>query len=52
MTDPLDIDLDDAELVCEIALVVELMAAAADTSERLSQTAIDRILERVDLAPE
>ena len=44
MTDPLDIDLQDAELVDEIALVTELMAAAAQAPDQLSQDAVDGIL--------
>ena len=44
MSDPLDVDLQDAELIAEIQLVTELMAAASG-SEDLSQACIDDILE-------
>lgn len=44
MTDALDLDLHDADLIDEIHLVTELMAAAAASARSLSQDAIDDIL--------
>jgi hypothetical protein len=48
VTDPLDVDLQDAELEDEIRLVAELMAAAASARDRLSQARIDELLEEAD----
>jgi hypothetical protein len=44
MTNALDLDLHDADLIDEIHLVTELMAAAAASAQPLSQEAIDGIL--------
>lgn len=44
MIDSLDVELHDPDLVDEIRLVVELMAAAAGSAEPLSQDTIDQIL--------
>jgi hypothetical protein len=46
MTDPLDVDLKDAELSDEIALVSELMVAAAESPTRLTQAQVDAILSQ------
>lgn len=45
MTDALDMDLQDDELIAEITLVAELMVAAAQSPTALSQDAIDAILD-------
>jgi hypothetical protein len=45
MTDALDMDLQDGELIGEIRLVAELMVAAAQSPTALSQDAIDAILD-------
>ena len=45
MNDVLDVDLQDPEQVAEIVLVSELMIAASQSAEPLSQTEIDRILQ-------
>ncbi len=44
VTDPLDLELEDAELSDEIALVAELMAVASASETALSQARIDQIL--------
>ena len=44
MTDPLDLELEDAELSDEIALVAELMVVASASETALSQARIDGIL--------
>lgn len=44
MTDVLDVDLHDSELIDEIQLVADLMVAASENAEPLSQAAIDAIL--------
>lgn len=44
MTDPLDVDLQDAELSSEISLVADLMVAASESPCVLDQTVIDQIL--------
>ena len=44
MTDALDMDLQDDELIGEIKLVAELMVAAAQSPTALSQEAVDAIL--------
>ena len=44
MTDALDLDLQDRELIDEIHLVADLMVAAAQSPCRLSDTQIDAIL--------
>jgi hypothetical protein len=44
MTDPLDVDLQDCELTAEIALVTDLMVAASESEQHLSQACIDDIL--------
>lgn len=44
MTNALDLDLHDADLIDEIHLVTELMAAAAASAQQLTQEAIDGIL--------
>lgn len=44
MNDSLDVELHDPDLVAEIRLVVELMAAAAGSDQPLSQSNIDQIL--------
>jgi hypothetical protein len=50
MTDPLDVELHDAELVDEIRLVTELMVVASLTPGELEQEVIDDALgvERED----
>lgn len=45
MTDALDTDLQDDELIGEIRLIAELMVAAAQSPTALSQAAIDAILD-------
>ena len=45
MNDVLDVDLQDPEQVAEIVLVSELMIAASQSAEPLSQDEIDRILQ-------
>ena len=45
MTDALDMDLQDGELIGEIRLVAELMVAAAQSPTALSQDVIDAILD-------
>lgn len=45
MTDALDTDLQDDDLIGEIRLVAELMVAAAQSPTALSQAAIDAILD-------
>ena len=47
MTDALDIELQDRELEDEIQLVAELMVAAGESDEPLSQEAVDAILRRL-----
>ena len=44
MTDPFDVDLQDAELSNEIRLTTELMVAASESACVLDQTVIDQIL--------
>ena len=44
MTNALDIELHDAELIDEITLVSELMVAASESEVPLSQERIDAIL--------
>lgn len=46
MTDELDVDLQDPELIAEILLVGDLMVAASESSTALSQDVIDHILSR------
>ena len=45
MTDPLDVDLQDAELSAEIRLVADLMVAAAQAAGALPQHVVDEVLE-------
>ena len=45
MNDVLDVDLQDPEQVAEIVLVSELMIAASQSEQPLSQAEIDRILQ-------
>ena len=45
MTDALDMDLQDDELIGEIKLVAELMVAAAQSPTALSPDAVDAILD-------
>jgi hypothetical protein len=47
MTDALDLDLQDAELIDEIHLVADLMVAAAQSPRPLSAAEIDAILAGV-----
>ena len=47
MTDALDIELQDRELGDEIQLIAELMVAAAESDEPLSQETVDAILMKV-----
>ena len=47
MTDALDIELQDRELEDEIQLVAELMVAAGESDEPLSQEVVDAILTKV-----
>lgn len=44
MTDALDLDLHDLELLDEITLVADLMVAAAESASRLAPAAIDAVL--------
>ena len=44
MTDPFDVDLQDAELSSEIRLTAELMVAATESACVLDQRVIDEIL--------
>ena len=44
MNDALDIDLDDGDLTEEIALVAELMVAAAESPGHLDQARVDLLL--------
>ncbi|GAB2745810.1 hypothetical protein [Nocardioides pakistanensis] len=44
MSDNLDVDLNDAELIAEIELVTELMVLASESGPRLDQAAIDAVL--------
>jgi hypothetical protein len=44
--DPLDVDLVDRELLSEVNLLVQLMAAARDASTPLDRVAIDALLFR------
>jgi hypothetical protein len=44
MNDALDIDLDDSDLHEEIALVAELMVAAAESPGHLDQARVDLLL--------
>lgn len=44
MTDALDLDLQDSELIDEIHLVADLMVAAAQSPHPLSEEQIDAIL--------
>jgi hypothetical protein len=44
MTDALDLDLQDADLIDEIHLVADLMIAAAQSPHPLSEAEIDAIL--------
>ena len=44
MNDALDIDLDDGDLHEEIALVAELMVAAAESPGHLDQARVDLLL--------
>jgi hypothetical protein len=47
MTDGLDVELQDQELENEIQLVAELMVAAGQSDDPLSQEAVDAILTRL-----
>jgi hypothetical protein len=44
MTDALDVELYDPELIAEIRLVADLMVAASDSEGPLAQGLVDRIL--------
>lgn len=44
MTDPFDVDLQDAELSSEIRLTADLMVAASESASVLDQRVIDEIL--------
>jgi hypothetical protein len=44
MSDPLDVPLEDAELLEEVELVSTLILAASENDEQLDDAAIDRIL--------
>jgi hypothetical protein len=43
-TDPFDVELEDPELLDEVGLTASLMVAANQSSGRLSQEEIDRLL--------
>lgn len=51
MTDELDVDLQDPELIAEILLVADLMVAATASATHLSEAAIDDILRRTAVDP-
>ena len=44
MRDPLDVDLQDDDLLAEILLLTDLMATASQSERPLPQSVIDRIL--------
>jgi hypothetical protein len=44
VTDELDVDLNDPELIAEIILVTDLMVAGSESAGALSQTTIDTLL--------
>jgi hypothetical protein len=44
MNDPLDVDLEDAEQIAEIALVADLMVAASESPDNLDSVIIDKLL--------
>ena len=51
MSDVLDVELEDAQLIAEIDMVAELMVAASTAPGVLDQSAIDRILGVVPRQP-
>jgi hypothetical protein len=48
VTDELDVDLNDPELIAEIILVTDLMVAGSESAGALSQTTIDTLLTTAD----
>jgi hypothetical protein len=44
VVDPLDVDLEDSDLLGEVELTAALIVAANQADERLSTTEIDRVL--------
>jgi hypothetical protein len=42
--DPLDVPLEDAELLHEVHLLAELIVAAGERERRLAETEVDRLL--------
>ena len=51
MTDELEVDLQDAELISEITLVTDLIVAATESVGPMSQETIDRLLGIVAVHP-
>jgi hypothetical protein len=43
-SDPLDVQLEDFELLTEVRLLAELMVAAAETDDPLAPATVDRLL--------
>jgi hypothetical protein len=51
VTDPLDVPLHDDALLAEVRLTTELIIAASEATEPLTQDEIDRLLGRTPDAP-